>query len=66
MVWCSMIHHGINSQKARDCSWSLKQLFSRMKNRLSDGADDPYFFRDLGAMITDVKEIVSGKGESCL
>lgn len=27
-----------------------------MKNRISDGADVPYFFRDLIAMITDVTE----------
>ena len=27
-----------------------------MKNRISDGADVPYFFRDLMAMITDVTE----------
>lgn len=27
-----------------------------MKNRISDGADVPYFFRDLVAMITDVTE----------
>lgn len=27
-----------------------------MKNRISDGADVPYFFRDLIAMITEVPE----------
>ena len=27
-----------------------------MKNRISDGVDVPYFFRDLIAMITEVTE----------
>lgn len=34
----------------------FKDFFSMMKNRISDGADVPYFFRDLMAMITDVTE----------
>lgn len=34
----------------------FKTFFSMMKNRISDGADVPYFFRDLVAMITDVTE----------
>ena len=34
----------------------FKEFFSMMKNRISDGADIPYFFRDLIAMITDVPE----------
>lgn len=34
----------------------FKEFFSMMKNRISDGADVPYFFRDLIAMITDVPE----------
>lgn len=34
----------------------FKEFFSMMKNRISDGADVPYFFRDLIAMITDVTE----------
>lgn len=34
----------------------FKVLFSKLKNRISDGADVPHFFRDLIAMITDVKE----------
>ena len=34
----------------------FKEFFSMMKNRISDGADVPYFFKDLVAMITDVTE----------
>lgn len=34
----------------------FKVFFSMMKNRISDGANVPYFFRDLIAMITDVAE----------
>lgn len=34
----------------------FKAFFSMLKNRISDGADVPYFFRDLIAMITDVTE----------
>lgn len=34
----------------------FKEFFSMMKNRISDGADIPYFFKDLIAMITDVPE----------
>lgn len=34
----------------------FKEFFSMMKNRISDGADIPYFFKDLIAMITDVTE----------
>lgn len=34
----------------------FKEFFSMMKNRISDGADVPYFFKDLVAMITDVPE----------
>lgn len=34
----------------------FKDFFSMMKNRISDGADVPEFFRDLVAMITDVSE----------
>ena len=34
----------------------FKDFFSMMKNRISDGADVPYFFRDLMSMITDVTE----------
>ena len=32
----------------------FKEFFSMMKNRISDGADIPYFFKDLIAMITEV------------
>ena len=34
----------------------FKGFFSMMKNRILDGADVPYFFKDLIAMITDVTE----------
>lgn len=34
----------------------FKEFFSMMKNRISDGADVPYFFKNLIAMITDVAE----------
>ncbi len=34
----------------------FKEFFSMMKNRISDGADIPYFFKDLIAMITEVPE----------
>lgn len=34
----------------------FKDFFSILKKRISDGADVPYFFRDLIAMITDVSE----------
>ncbi len=34
----------------------FKTFFSMMKNRISDGADVPYFFKDLVDMITDVRE----------
>lgn len=34
----------------------FKEFFSLMKNRISNGADVPYFFRDLVAMITTVPE----------
>ena len=34
----------------------FKEFFSMMKNRISNGSDVPYFFRDLVAMITDVTE----------
>lgn len=34
----------------------FREFFSMMKNRISDGADVPYFFRDLVAMITTVPE----------
>ena len=34
----------------------FKVFFSMLKNRISDGTDIPYFFRDLIAMITEVPE----------
>ena len=34
----------------------FKDFFSILKKRISDGADVPYFFSDLIAMITDVSE----------
>lgn len=50
-----MVHHGTNLVKG-DCFVEFKEFFSMMKNRISDGADVPYFFRDLFAMITEVSE----------
>ena len=50
-----MVHHGTNLRKG-DCFVEFKEFFSMMKKRISDGADVPYFFKDLVAMITDVTE----------
>lgn len=50
-----MVHHGTNLGKGK-CLMEFKEFFSMMKNRISDGADIPCFFRDLIAMITDVTE----------
>lgn len=55
MEWYSVVHHGTNLGKG-ECFVEFKEFFSMMKNRISDGADVPYFFRDLVAMITDVTE----------
>ncbi|WP_314793680.1 hypothetical protein [Eggerthia catenaformis] len=46
--------------KERRMFVEFKDFFSMMKNRISDGADVPYFFRDLIAMITDVTEVEWG------
>ena len=53
--WYSVVHHGTNLEKG-DCFVEFKEFFSMMKNRISDGADVPYFFRDLISMITNVTE----------
>ena len=53
--WFSVVHHG-SKMKERRMFVEFKDFFSMMKNRISDGADVPYFFRDLIAMITDVAE----------
>lgn len=53
--WYSVVHHGTNLRKG-DCFVDFKEFFSMMKKRISDGADVPYFFKDLVAMITDVTE----------
>lgn len=53
--WYSVVHHGTNLRKG-DCLVEFKEFFSMMKKRISDGADVPYFFKDLVAMITDVTE----------
>lgn len=53
--WYSVVHHGTNLRKG-DCFVEFKEFFSMMKKRISDGADVPYFFKDLVAMITDVTE----------
>lgn len=55
MEWYSVVHHGTNLVKG-DLFVEFKEFFSMMKNRISDGADVPYFFKDLIAMITDVTE----------
>lgn len=41
----------------------FKDLFAILKNRISDGADAVYFFRDLMAMITEVTEEEWGTGK---
>ena len=53
--WYSVVLHGTNLKKG-DCFVEFKKFFSMMKKRISDGADVPYFFKDLIAMITDVTE----------
>ncbi len=53
--WYSVVHHGTNLEKG-DCFVEFKEFFSMMKNRISDSADIPYFFRDLISMITNVTE----------
>ena len=50
-----MVHHGTNLLKG-ELLVEFKEFFSMMKNRISDGADIPYFFKNLIAMITDVAE----------
>lgn len=47
--WCK-------SEEGMDTYVEFKQLFPILKKHLSDGADIPYFFRDLIAMITNVTE----------
>lgn len=51
-----MVHRGSNFEERDEIFVEFKDFFSMMKNRISDGADVPYFFRDLMAMITDVTE----------
>ena len=55
MEWYSVVHHGTNLGK-EECLVEFKEFFSILKNRISDGADVPCFFRDLIAMITDATE----------
>ena len=55
MKWYILVYHG-TKLKEGDASVEFKEFFSMMKNRISDGTDVPYFFRDLIAMITDVNE----------
>ena len=55
MKWYILVYHG-TKLKEGDASVEFKEFFSMMKNRISDGADVPYFFKDLIAMITDVTE----------
>ena len=54
LVWLIVVHHG--SKRKELCFVEFKDFFSILKKRISDGADVPYFFRDLIAMITDVSE----------
>ena len=56
MVWYTVVYRGTNPRKDEETFVEFKVFFSMMKNRISDGADVPYFFRDLVAMITDVTE----------
>lgn len=56
MKWYILVHHGTKLKEGGDESVEFKEFFSMMKNRISDGADVPYFFKDLIAMITDVTE----------
>lgn len=56
MVWRSVVHLGTKLSERTGLFVEFKEFFSMMKNRISDGADVPYFFRDLVAMITDVTE----------
>ena len=51
-----MVHLGTKLSERTGLFVEFKEFFSMMKNRISDGADVPYFFRDLVAMITDVTE----------
>ena len=54
-----MVHRGSSWYKHSERMKTFvefKEFFSMMKNRISDGADVPYFFRDLVAMITEVTE----------
>lgn len=53
--WYSVVHYGTNLCKG-DYFVEFNKFFSMMKNRISDGADVPNFFRELIAMITDVAE----------
>lgn len=55
MEWYNVVHLGTNLLKGGNFV-EFKEFFSMMKNRISDGTDIPYFFRDLIAMITDVAE----------
>lgn len=55
MEWYNVVHLGTNLLKGGNFV-EFKEFFSMMKNRVSDGTDIPYFFRDLIAMITDVAE----------
>lgn len=54
-----LVHRGsswFKSEERKKTFVEFKDFFAMMKNRISDGADVPYFFRDLMAMITDVTE----------
>lgn len=50
-----MVHDDTKSEKEIR-RVEFKEFFSMMKNRISDGADILYFFKDMIAMITEVLE----------
>ena len=56
MVWYTVVHRGTNAYERTNALMEFKEFFSLMKKRISDGADVPYFFKDLIAMITTVPE----------
>ena len=55
-VWYTVVHRGTNTGERTNALMEFKEFFSLMKKRISDGADVPYFFKDLIAMITTVPE----------
>lgn len=56
MVWYTVVHRGTKAEERTIALMEFQKFFTLMKNRISDGADVPYFFKDLVAMITTVPE----------